>query len=75
MSAMEPSATGGQPAVSEPPRTDTGETFFKTPNAPADRHFEQLTVPDIIGSGPLVPESVSNFFRKLLRRKQTSTTP
>ena len=67
MSVMEPTTTG-QPPVSEPPRTDADETFFKTPNAPPGRHFEQLTVPGLFGSGPLIPESVSKLFRKLFRR-------
>jgi hypothetical protein len=67
MSAMESSATS-RPAVSEVQRTDTGETFFKTPNAPPGYHFEQLTVPGLM-SGPLIPESVSKLFRKLLRRQ------
>jgi hypothetical protein len=70
MSAMEPSTTG-QPPVSEPPSTDTGETFFKTPNAPPGRHFEQLTVPDLIGPDFLIPASVSKFFRKFFRHKDT----
>ena len=69
MSAMEPSTTG-QPPVSEPPRTDVDETFFKTPNAPPGFHFEQETVPGLL-SGPILPESVSKFFRKLFRRKHT----
>jgi hypothetical protein len=73
MSDMEPS-TSGRPPVSEPPRPEAAETFFKTPNAPAGRHFEQLTVPGLFGSGPLVPEVVSKFFRKLFRRKRSAAT-
>jgi hypothetical protein len=63
MSAMEPSTTG-PPPVSEPPRTDTGETFFKTPNAPPGYHFEQLTVPGLFGTGPLLPEWLRRIFRR-----------
>jgi hypothetical protein len=73
MSPMEP-ATTSQPPVSEPAGTDTEETFFKTPNAPPGYHFEQLTVPGIFGAGPLIPESVSQFFSKVLRRKQSTAT-
>jgi len=73
MSAMEPSTTG-QPSVSEPPSTDTGETFFKTPNAPPGFHFEQETVPGLIGPDFLIPASVSKLFRKLFRRKDTPTS-
>lgn len=66
MSVMEPS-TAGQPPVSERPHTD--ETFFKTPNAPPGRHFEQMTLPGLVGPDFLIPASVSKLFRKLLRRK------
>jgi len=73
MSAMEPTAPDQQ-SVSEPPRTDTGETFFKTPNAPPGFHFEQETVPGLIGPDFLIPASVSKLFRKLFRRKDTPAT-
>jgi hypothetical protein len=68
MSVMEPSATG-QPAVSERPPTD--ETFFKTPNAPPGRHFEQMTLPGLVGPDFPFPPSVAKFFRKLFRRTDT----
>jgi hypothetical protein len=67
MSVMEPS-TASQPSVSEPTHTDAGETFFKTPNAPPGRHFEQLTVPGLVGSGPVLPEWVRSLFRRARAR-------
>ncbi len=70
MNAMEPSTTG-PPPVSAPPSTDAGETFFKTPNAPPGFHFEQETVPGLGGPDFLIPASVSKFFRKIFRRKDT----
>jgi hypothetical protein len=62
MSAMEPS-TASQPPVSEPTHTDAGETFFKTPNAPPGSHFEQLTVPGLMGTGPILPAWLRRPFR------------
>lgn len=62
MSIMEPS-NASQPPVSEATPTDVTETFFKTANAPSDRHFEQLTVPGL-GSGPILPEWLSKLFRR-----------
>jgi len=51
----------GRPLSPEPAQaTEIG----KTENAPADRHFEQTTLPSLGGSGPLLPE----WFRKLFRR-------
>jgi hypothetical protein len=66
MSAMEPS-TIGRSSVSESARTDAGETFFKTPNAPPGRHFKQTTLPSLGGTGPLLPE----WLRKRFRRTDT----
>jgi putative intracellular protease/amidase len=65
---MEPTTTS-QPTA-EPTRTDTTNTF-KTPDAPADRHFKQMIVPGLGGPDFLIPASVSKFFRKLFRRKAT----
>jgi hypothetical protein len=70
MSFMEPSTTG-PPPVSEPPSADVDETFFKTPNAPPGYHFEQMTLPGLIGPDFLIPASVSKLFRKLFRRAST----
>jgi hypothetical protein len=71
---MEPSATsqpsGGRDTI-PPPRTDTGETFFKTPNAPPGRHFEPSSVPDLVGPDFPIPASVAKLFRKLFRRADT----
>ncbi len=67
MSAMEP-ATASRPPTTEPTRTDTTNTF-KTPNAPADRHFEPSTIPGLVGPDFLIPASVSKLFRKLFRRR------
>jgi hypothetical protein len=72
MSAMKPSAVS-QPAASEPPRTDTGETFFQTPNAPPGRHFQQVKMPGV-AKGPILPEPVSKFFRNRFRRKDAPAT-
>ncbi len=71
MSAMEPT-TASQPPVSEPPSMDAEETFFKTPNAPPGRHFEQLRVPSLGGPDFLIPASVSRLFRKLFKRPTPS---
>lgn len=65
MSAMEPT-TASQPAASEPVRTDPGETFFKTPNAPPGRHFKQVVTPGL-GGRPILPI----WLRKLFRRTDT----
>ena len=68
MSAMEPPTTGQPSGGRDPipaPSTDADETFFKTPNAPPGFHFEQETVPGLMGTGPILPE----WLRKRFRRK------
>jgi hypothetical protein len=70
MSFME-SSTSGQPPISEVVRADTEETFFRTPNAPPGLHFEQMTLPGLIGPDFLIPASVSKLFRKFFRRADT----
>ncbi len=62
MSTMEPSTTS-PPSVSEPPSTDAGDAFFKTPNAPPGRHFKQVITPGLLKS-PIVPEWLSRRFRR-----------
>jgi hypothetical protein len=63
VNAIEP-PTAGRPPPPEPAHaTETG----RTEKAPADRHFEQMTLPSIGGTGPLLPE----WFRKLFRRSST----
>ncbi len=68
MSIMEPSIASEQPAA-EPRRTGITEPFFKTAGAPSDRHFEQLILPGLVGSGPIFPEWLRKFFRHV--RKDT----
>jgi hypothetical protein len=72
MSAMKPS-TVSRPPASEPPSTDTGETFFKTPNAPPGRHFQQVKMPGV-AKGPILPEWLRTYFRNRFRRKHTAAT-
>ncbi len=64
MSAMEPPA-------SEPPRTDTGETFFKTPDAPPGFHFRQVIMPGV-ASSPILPEWLSSRLSRLFKRATPS---
>jgi hypothetical protein len=73
MSAMEPTTTSRPPA-SESPSTDTGETFFRTPNAPPGRHFVPTKVPGLVGPDFPFPPSVAKLFRKLFRRTDTPAT-
>ncbi len=54
--------TTSPPPVSEPERTEATET-----KAYGDRHFKSVITPGV-ASSPILPESVSKFFRKLLRR-------
>jgi hypothetical protein len=70
MSTMEPYTTR-EHSVSEPPSTDSGDTFFKTPNAPPGYHFEQEILPGLVGPDFLIPASVSKLFRRLFRRAPT----
>lgn len=67
MSSMEPTTTSK--LASEPTRTDTGETFFKTPNAPPGRHFEQMILPSL-GFG--FPRWLVRHLRKLFKRVTAS---
>jgi hypothetical protein len=66
MSPMEPTTTSK--LASEPTRTDTGETFFKTPNAPPGRHFEQMILP---GLGFTFPRWLVGHLRRLFQRTAT----
>jgi hypothetical protein len=59
---MEPTTTSK--LASEPTRTDTGETFFKTPNAPPGRHFEQMILP---GFGFSFPRWLIRHMRELFQ--------
>ena len=68
MSAMEPTTISQSTA--ELTRTDTTNTF-KTPDAPADRHFKPMIVPGLVGEDFLIPAWVTKFFRKLFRRTDT----
>jgi hypothetical protein len=68
MSAMK--STTASPPTAEPARTDNTNTF-KTPDAPADRHFKQMIVPGLVGPDFLIPASVSRLFRRLFRRTDT----
>jgi hypothetical protein len=70
MTRMEPStSTVDRTDVSESPRTHDSGTF-KTARAPSDRHFEQEILPDLVGSGPILPM----WLRRLFRRKHTQVT-
>jgi hypothetical protein len=60
VNAIEPPNAGRQ----SPPEPAQATEIGRTENAPADRHFEQMTLPSLGGSGPLLPE----WFRKLFRR-------
>ena len=64
MSAMKPSTTSRHVA---PEPTDTTETA-KPEKAHGDRHFEQMKIPSLGGTGPILPE----WLRKRFRRKDTS---
>lgn len=52
-------------------KTNTIET--KKVKAHGNFHFEQTTVPGLVGPDFLIPASVSKLFRKLFRRAHTST--
>jgi hypothetical protein len=65
MSAMEPSITSQQPAA-DPSRTRT----HTDTDEPYTRHFRSVKMPGV-ASGPILPESVSKFFRKRFRRTDT----
>jgi hypothetical protein len=64
MSAMEYSTAS---------QTKTNAAETKKVKAHGDFHFEQTTVPGLVGPDFLIPASVSKFFRKLFRRAHTST--
>jgi hypothetical protein len=61
MNTMEPTTTSQTP--SEPLANPSG-----TDKAYGNRNFEPDTVPGLIGDDPLIPASVTKFFRKLFRR-------
>jgi hypothetical protein len=65
--AMKPS-TAGRPADSEPARTDASEVGGG--KRYGNRHFRPVVTPGVF-KGPILPESVSEFFRKLFRRQDT----
>lgn len=66
MSAMEPST------ASRPPATESVRTSATKTKAYGDRHFKPTEVPDLVGPDFPIPQSVTKFFRKLFRRKETS---
>jgi hypothetical protein len=68
MSAMEPSATSWPPAA-DPSRTQTGADT----DEPYVHRFKSVKMPGV-AKGPILPESVSKFFRKRFRRKHTAAT-
>ena len=68
MSAMERSSTGQSSAIESRPEDDTSRQADQRDLE--SLNFEQLIVPGL-GSGPILPESVSKFFRKLFRRTDT----
>jgi hypothetical protein len=71
MSAMEPTTTGRPAVIESRPKDDTSRQADQRDLE--SLNFEQLIVPGL-GSGPILPESVSKFFRKLFRRKDTPAT-
>jgi hypothetical protein len=62
---MEPTTTSQAPSepLTNPSSTD---------KAYGDRNFEPDTVPGLVGEYPQIPASVSKFFRKVFRRKETN---
>jgi hypothetical protein len=63
-------ATTSQPPVSDPTQADAAETG-RTEKAYGNRNFEPDSVPGLVGDAFLIPASVTKFFRKLFRRKDT----
>jgi hypothetical protein len=70
---MEPTTVDQTPASE--PRPRPMRNTFKTPNAPADRHFKQMTVPGLAGTGPILPEWLRKPFRERFRRKDAPAAP
>jgi len=70
MSVMEPSTTSQQPAADrskiDPRRTRIGDGTGE----PYVHRYKSVKTPGV-ASSPILPESVSKFFRKLFRRKST----
>ena len=66
--AMAQSAVS-HPPVSKPQRTDGTETA-RTAKAHGNRNFEQMILPSLGGTGPILPEWV----RKRFRRKDTAAS-
>jgi hypothetical protein len=62
-----------QPTANQPtrdyPRTPDGKYKYTTRDG-SPRYFEQVKMPGV-ASSPILPESVSNFFRKRFRRTDT----
>jgi hypothetical protein len=67
ISAMKPS-TASRPADSEPTRTNASEAGGE--KRYGNRHFKPVVTPGVF-KGPILPESMSEFFRKLFRREDT----
>jgi hypothetical protein len=70
MSAMEPTTTD-QPAR-DYPRTSDGKYKY-TASDGSPRHYKSVKMPGV-ASGPILPESVSAYFRKVFRRTDTPTS-
>lgn len=65
MSAMEPTNTSQR--TRNFPRTPDGKYKY-TASDGSPLYFEPTTIPGLLGDDPLIPASVTKFFRKLFRR-------
>jgi len=70
MSAMEPTTTSQR--TRDYPRTPDGKYKYTTEDG-QPLHFEPSTIPGLVGDYPQIPASVTKFFRKLFRRKDTQS--
>jgi hypothetical protein len=59
------------PTVRQPPAPDRSEigqlranATETGPKAHGNRHFKQMILPDLVGSGPILPEWLSRLFRR-----------
>jgi hypothetical protein len=68
MSAMEP--TTASQRTRDYPRTPDGKYKYTTSDG-QPLHFEPDRMPGLVGDYPQIPASVTKFFRKLFRRKDT----
>jgi hypothetical protein len=68
MTGMEPTTTSRP--TRDYPRTPDGKYKYTTSDG-RPLHFEPSTIPGLVGDDFLIPASVTRFFRKLFRRKDT----